>query len=70
MGQLGEESVPLGHKNSEVESVLREEEISQLCERVGLHPSFNYITVIKHSGKMERKGERVYFSGIPGCHSL
>lgn len=44
---------------SEIESVLREEEISQLFERAGLHPSFNYIAVIKSSGKIELKGERV-----------
>lgn len=44
---------------SEIESVLREEEISQLFERAGLHPSFNYIAVIKYSGKIEFKGERV-----------
>lgn len=46
---------------SEVESILREEDISQLFERAGLHPSFNYIAVIKYSGKMELKGERGLF---------
>lgn len=62
MGQLGEKSVPLGHQNCadiQSESVLGEEEISQLLERAGLPPSFNYIAVIKYSGKIELKGERV-----------
>lgn len=72
MGKLGEVSVPLGHEScadiQRLKAVLRQKETSQLFERAGLHPSFTYFAVIKYPGKMELRGESVYFSSVPGCH--
>lgn len=74
MGLLGEESVPLGCKSrtdiQRLKVVLREKETSQLFEKVGPRPTFNYIAVIEYSDKMTFRGERVHFSSLPGCHTL
>lgn len=72
MGQLGEDNSPLGQSAVQIfrGRTQPSDKRKPPAKRVGLYPSFNYITVIKYPDKMKLRGEKIYFSSVPGCHPL